>query len=73
MIKHFGWLREIVLALVCCAVCMSPAAAAVKILGDFEGDLDSPYTADWSAGPLITAEFITASDPASLSGSRRCC
>ena len=48
----------------------------MKIIGDFEGNFDSPYMADWTAGPLVTAEFITASDPdyhgGITHGDRRC-
>ena len=62
MSRYFGWLAGLVVM----AVCMAGgdrAVAAVKVIGDFEGNLDSPYTVDWSAGALVTAGFITAADP----------
>jgi hypothetical protein len=44
-------------------VCLTPVRAAVKVIGDFEGNFDSAYSVAWSADPLLTAEFISATDP----------
>jgi hypothetical protein len=43
----------------------SPSVAAVKVIGDFEGNLDSPYGISWATDAGITApvEFISVNDP----------
>jgi hypothetical protein len=47
-------------------IAIHPAVAAVKLIGDFEGTLESPYPGPgWTADPGITApiEFISVNDP----------
>jgi hypothetical protein len=62
MYRYFGWVAGTVVV-VLCTLGVNPATAAVKVIGDFEGNFDSPYTVDWSADPLLTAEFISADNP----------
>jgi hypothetical protein len=42
-----------------------PGVAAVKVIGDFEGNVDSPYGVSWATHTGITApvEFISVNDP----------
>jgi hypothetical protein len=52
--------------LVVCVVISHPGVAAVKLIGDFEGNLESPYPGPgWTTDPGITApvEFISVNDP----------
>jgi hypothetical protein len=64
MVKYVGWLKRSFFVLVCYAMCATPVSATVKLLGDFEGSLDSPYTNDWSAtSGILGVDFISATDP----------
>jgi hypothetical protein len=62
---------------ICCAAAAAPAFAAVKVIGDFEGNMDSPYTNPdpimWgtAAGITVPAEFISISDPDYVGGVTR--
>jgi len=54
---------------ICCVAAAAPAVAAVKVIGDFEGNMDSPYTnpnpVSWATAANITTpvEFISINDP----------
>jgi hypothetical protein len=63
--QHLVWF-SVVIAIACSAMGLSPAVAAVKVIGDFEGNLESPYPGNgWSTDTGITApvEFISVNDP----------
>ena len=62
MSRYFRWLAGLAV-MACCTFCGNQATAIVKVIGDFEGNFDSPYSDDWTADSLVTAEFITESSP----------
>ncbi|HEY3391873.1 MAG TPA: hypothetical protein VGK58_04160, partial [Lacipirellulaceae bacterium] len=56
---------------VCCAAAAVPACAAVKVIGDFEGDMASAYAGvDWTTGSGITVpvDFVSINDPDYMGG-----
>ncbi len=62
-------LVRITMVAICCAASSAPAFAAVKVIGDFEGNMDSPYTNPdpvmWgtASGITVPVEFISINDP----------
>jgi hypothetical protein len=59
------------LVAVCCAAAAAPTFAAVKVIGDFEGNMTSGYEGvDWATGSGITVpvEFISINDPDYVGG-----
>ncbi len=74
--RLFGLARFVRSAMVAigCAAAAAPAFAVVKVIGDFEGNMDSPYTnpdpVSWGTADGITApiEFISINDPDYVGG-----
>jgi hypothetical protein len=67
-----GRLVRITAIAVCCAAATAPALADVKVIGDFEGNMESGYGEDdeWETGSgIITpVDFISINDPDYVGG-----
>lgn len=64
-LNRLARLVRITMVALCCAAAAAPACAAVKVIGDFEGDMSSAYAGvDWTTGSGITVpvDFVNIND-----------